>query len=173
MGCWLGLRTLKTLNFYFCKVIKKLIERIFAKKFARNYEKIILVLWTSDAWSMRWSSNRPSILYWRLSDFNKETNNFGGTVVIFYIKDFVVWGMFEVIKSLPSSTAITCHWRGIRQPTNAEIADCHNSTWKKILDNHNTEWHDCLKNKAEQKVRCKEEKCQGIHRSKHTACIWF
>ena len=27
--------------------------------------------------------------------------------------------------------------------------------------------------KAEQKVRCKEEKCQGIHRSKHTACIWF
>ena len=25
--------------FYFCKVIKKLIERIFAKNFARNYEK--------------------------------------------------------------------------------------------------------------------------------------
>ena len=37
MDCWLGLRAFKTLYFYFCKVIK--IERIFAKNFARNYEK--------------------------------------------------------------------------------------------------------------------------------------
>ena len=39
VGCWLGLRALKTLYFYFCKVIKNLIERIFANNFARNYEK--------------------------------------------------------------------------------------------------------------------------------------
>ena len=32
---------------FFCKVIKKKIERTFAKNFARNYEKIILG--TSDA----------------------------------------------------------------------------------------------------------------------------
>ena len=56
MGCWLGLRALKTL--YFCKVIKK-IERIFAKNFAKNYEKKI-ILGTSDAWSMRRSSHQPS-----------------------------------------------------------------------------------------------------------------
>jgi hypothetical protein len=34
-----GLRVLKTLYFYFCKSIKKIIERIFAKNFARNHEK--------------------------------------------------------------------------------------------------------------------------------------
>ena len=34
------LRALKTLYFYVCKVIRKIIiERIFAKIFARNYEK--------------------------------------------------------------------------------------------------------------------------------------
>ena len=51
------LRALKTLYFYFCKVIKKLIERIFAKNFARNYEKKILG--TSDAWSTSRLANRP------------------------------------------------------------------------------------------------------------------
>ena len=45
MGCLLGLRALKTLYFYFCKVIKK-IERIFAKNFARNYEK-------NNTWNIR------------------------------------------------------------------------------------------------------------------------
>ena len=40
------LGALKTL--YFCKVIKKLIERIFAKIFASNYEKRI-ILGTSEA----------------------------------------------------------------------------------------------------------------------------
>ena len=39
MGCWLGLRALKTLYFYFCKVVKKLI----VKNFARNYEKKIIL----------------------------------------------------------------------------------------------------------------------------------
>ena len=56
------LRALKTLYFYFFKVIKKikkLIERIFAKNFARNYEKKI-ILGTSDTWSMRQSFHRPS-----------------------------------------------------------------------------------------------------------------
>ena len=122
---------------------------IFAKNFARNYEKII-ILGTSDTWSMRRSSHRPSHPAYYIEDCRISTRRqmfFGGTVVLFCIKDFVVWGTFEVIKSLPSSTAITCHWRGFRQPTNAEIADCHNSTWEKILDNHNTEWHDCLKKK--------------------------
>ena len=50
MGCWLGLRALET--FYFCKVMKKNIEMIFAKNFAKNYQKKI-ILGTSDAWSMR------------------------------------------------------------------------------------------------------------------------
>ena len=58
------LRALKTLYFYFCKIINK---NIFAKKFARNYEK------KHNAWNIRqWdnetiipSSQRPSILYQR------------------------------------------------------------------------------------------------------------
>ena len=33
------LRALKTICFYFCKFIKKYIETIFAKNFARNHEK--------------------------------------------------------------------------------------------------------------------------------------
>ena len=39
--------------------MKKLIETIFAKHFARNYEKKIIP-GTSDAWSMSRSSHRPS-----------------------------------------------------------------------------------------------------------------
>ena len=58
MGCWLGLRALKTLIFIFVK-FKKKIERIFAKNFARNYKKKI-ILGTSDAWSMSHLSQRPS-----------------------------------------------------------------------------------------------------------------
>jgi hypothetical protein len=65
VGCWLGLRALKTLYFYFCRFIKKIekkIEKIFAKNFAknfaRNYEKKI-ILGTSDTWSMKQSSHRP------------------------------------------------------------------------------------------------------------------
>ena len=42
---------------------------IFAKNFARNYEKKI-ILETSDAWSTSHLSQRTSILYCRLSDFN-------------------------------------------------------------------------------------------------------
>ena len=50
MSCWLGIRALKTLYLYFCKVIKlyikEWIERIFAKNFVRNYEK-------NDTWIIR------------------------------------------------------------------------------------------------------------------------
>ena len=58
MGCWLGLRALKTLYFDFCKVIKKIIERIIAKNFARNDEKMILG--TSDVWSTSHLSQQTS-----------------------------------------------------------------------------------------------------------------
>ena len=50
---------LKTLYFYFCKFIKKKIETIFVKNFARNYEKKI-ILGTSDAWSTSHLSQRTS-----------------------------------------------------------------------------------------------------------------
>ena len=42
------LRALKTLYFHFCNFIKKKIERVFAKNFARFYEKK-KILGTSDA----------------------------------------------------------------------------------------------------------------------------
>ena len=55
------LRALKTLYFYLCKIIKhkKKNGTIFAKNFARNHEKKI-ILGTSDAWLMSRSSQRPS-----------------------------------------------------------------------------------------------------------------
>ena len=56
------LRALRTLYFYFCKFIKKiekLIETMFAKNFARNCEKKI-ILGTSDAWSTSHLSQRTS-----------------------------------------------------------------------------------------------------------------
>ena len=56
MGCWLGLRALKTLYFYFCKVIKKKIERIFSKNFARNYEK-------NDTWNIKCLVNETIVPY--------------------------------------------------------------------------------------------------------------
>ena len=40
---------------------------IFAKNFARNYEKII-ILGTSDAWSMSHSSQQPSKLAYHIED---------------------------------------------------------------------------------------------------------
>ena len=46
MGCWLGLRALKTLYFHLCKVIYKKSERIFVKNFSRNYEK-------NNTWNIR------------------------------------------------------------------------------------------------------------------------
>ena len=49
MGHWLGVRALKTFYFYFCKVIRKIVDRISEKNFARNYENRI-ILGTSDAW---------------------------------------------------------------------------------------------------------------------------
>ena len=67
-----GIKALKTLYFYFCKMIKnirKLIETIFATSFAKNN--------TIFTWNIRCfvdesfvpATQRPSILYWRLSDF--------------------------------------------------------------------------------------------------------
>jgi hypothetical protein len=53
------LRALKTPYFYFCNFIKKKIEMIFAKNFARNHEKKI-ILGTSDAWLTIRLSHRPS-----------------------------------------------------------------------------------------------------------------
>ena len=48
--------------------MKKYIETIFAKNFARTYEKKI-ILGTSDAWSTSHLSQQTSVLYCRLSDF--------------------------------------------------------------------------------------------------------
>ena len=73
------LRALKTLYFYFCKVIKKWeikLKGFFAKNFENNYEK-------NNTWNIRRlvnetiipSSQRPSVLYWRLSDLWKEQSN--------------------------------------------------------------------------------------------------
>ena len=56
VDCWLGLRALKTLYFYFCKVIKKKIERIFSKNFARNYEK-------NDTWNIKCLVNETIVPY--------------------------------------------------------------------------------------------------------------
>ena len=53
------LRALKTLYFYFCKFIKKKIETVFAKNFARNYEKK-KILGTSDTWSTSHLSQQTS-----------------------------------------------------------------------------------------------------------------
>ena len=56
VDCWFGLRALKTLYFCFCKEFSK---KLWKKKILR----------TSDAWSMRQSSQQPSVLYWRLLHF--------------------------------------------------------------------------------------------------------
>ena len=58
---------LKTLYTYFYKVIKK-IERIFAKNFARDYKKKI-ILGSSEAWLMSRLSQQPSILFWKMFNF--------------------------------------------------------------------------------------------------------
>ena len=49
MGCWLGLRALKTLYFYFCKVIKKFLKnwKDFCKEFCKK-------LWKkNNTWNIR------------------------------------------------------------------------------------------------------------------------
>ena len=82
------LRALKTLYFHFCNFIKKiekLIERVFAKNFARFYEKKI-ILGTSDAWSTSCLSHRYSepayyIVDWWIStcgvaQYNSWANSF-------------------------------------------------------------------------------------------------
>ena len=51
---------------YFCKVIKK-IERIFAKNFARNYEKKI-ILGTSDVGSPSRLAHKPSDPAYHIED---------------------------------------------------------------------------------------------------------
>ena len=77
-GCWHGFMALKTLYFYFCKFIKKYFKinwKDFCKEFCRNYEKII-ILGTTDAWSMRPLSQQPSNLAYHIEDFLKY-NEFG------------------------------------------------------------------------------------------------
>ena len=68
------LRTLKT--FYFCKFMKNSykIEKIFARNFARNYEKKILG--TSDDWSMSHLSHRPSNPVYYIEDWWIFCNHF-------------------------------------------------------------------------------------------------
>ena len=66
MGCWLGLRALKTLYLYLCKVIKKN-WKDFCKEFCKKLWKKI-ILGASDTWSMRWSSHRPILKIVRFLD---------------------------------------------------------------------------------------------------------
>ena len=61
------LRALKTLYSHFCNCIKRWIERVFAKNFARFYEKKI-ILGTSDAWFVP-SARRTIIINCKLTDF--------------------------------------------------------------------------------------------------------
>ena len=66
------LRALKTLYFHFCNFIKKIIERVFAKNFARFYEK------KNNTWNIRHlfdelfvpSAQGTSVLYCKLTDFS-------------------------------------------------------------------------------------------------------
>ena len=69
MGCWLGLRALKTLYFHFCKAIKKN-WKDFCKEFFKK-------LWKKNStWNIRRlvnetivpSTQQPSVLYWRFLD---------------------------------------------------------------------------------------------------------
>ena len=62
MGCWLGLRALKTLYFYFCRVLKKLKKNKLKGFLQRILQEIMnkIILGTSGAWSMRRSSHQPS-----------------------------------------------------------------------------------------------------------------
>jgi hypothetical protein len=71
VGCWLGLRALKTLYFYFCKFIKKNWTD-FCQEFCNKLWKKI-ILGTSFAWLMRRLSHQPinsvHLLCLGLSDF--------------------------------------------------------------------------------------------------------
>ena len=64
------LRELKTLYFYFCKIIKKKIETIFAKNFSRNWLKKYL-----EHQTLGRLSQQPSVLYWRLLDFKRSVHS--------------------------------------------------------------------------------------------------
>ena len=65
MGCWLGLSALKTLYFYFCKVMKNKNWKDSCKEFCKKLWKKILG--TSD--TIVPSTQLPRVLYSRLSDF--------------------------------------------------------------------------------------------------------
>ena len=56
-------------NLFFYNFTKMKVKSFECPKSIRNYEKKIM-LGTSDAWSMSRSSQRASVLYWRMSDFN-------------------------------------------------------------------------------------------------------
>ena len=69
MEFWLRLRALKTINFYFRKVIEKIKDKL--KRFMQRIMK------KNKTWNIRRlvdetiipSTQQPSVLYWRLSDF--------------------------------------------------------------------------------------------------------
>ena len=68
--CWLGLRALRNLYFFLCKVIKK-IKKNKLKGFLQTILQEIMkkiILRTSDAWSMRQSSHGPSDLEYYIED---------------------------------------------------------------------------------------------------------
>ena len=54
---------------YFFKISRKIFCKNPFNLFFYNFTKIKIILEPSDAWSMRWSTQRPSVLYWRLLDF--------------------------------------------------------------------------------------------------------
>ena len=58
--CWLGLRALKTLYFYFCKVIKKFEKNKLKRFLQRILQEIMkeIILGTSDAWSINPATQR-------------------------------------------------------------------------------------------------------------------
>ena len=91
------LRALKTLYFIFFVIKKlKINWKDFCKEFCEKLWKKKKILGTSDTWLMSRSSQQPSVLYWRLSDFwfveycqtspnkNKSPNLWHITSCIFY-----------------------------------------------------------------------------------------
>ena len=76
--------------FYFCKFIKNEIEMIFAKNFARNYEKKKIIHVTSTSWSTRHSNQQTKNC--RLSDCTWISNTmpFDGTG--FPTNSAKIWG---------------------------------------------------------------------------------
>ena len=66
VDCWLGLRALKTLYFYFCKVKKKKLKGFFQRILQEIMKKTILG--TSNAWSMRQSFHIPNDTVYYVKD---------------------------------------------------------------------------------------------------------